>query len=537
MPRVTAKKPHDSAETSPLAAQAASHERIAWRARTIPLLSLLVLSVGLRLPALVNAAGVHSDAAIVGLQAMHMLRGEWSALLHGSSYQTSVDSAIAALFFVPAGPSPLALMLSTLVGHLVLTALAYVTLRRHIGPWGAFVAVLPLVFTPPSVHTYVLHAPRQAALTLAIASWWALDTAPRRRSSLAFAPGAGLATLACFADPYAMVFLPGAAALALLGAFDGGAKTIALTRRVASSALGAAIGLVPLLLLWRVPGAKTGTIGLTAAVLEHNFRLLEDTCLPWALSYQAWSEQGGHWAPWAAPWPVRVIQHLGAILFAGGVAFGGLALFVRDVSWPVRRLGVAGALTCAATIAGFLSSVMVMDHFSTRYLASFVLASPFALAPLIARLHTRRGLLFLAPYLASAALAGWLGFAPWTSGLRIVATNEGTGKDEQALYDELASRGVGAAMADYWVSYRLAFLWKERIVVLPKNLVEDRYAPYQATFARAKRVAYVFDPERSREAYDSIEEQLRARGVTIGHAEWVRVGRLTALVATREDLP
>jgi GT2 family glycosyltransferase len=43
-----------------------------------PYVGLLVLALAFRLPHLVNARGVHSDAAIVGLQAMHMLEGEFS---------------------------------------------------------------------------------------------------------------------------------------------------------------------------------------------------------------------------------------------------------------------------------------------------------------------------------------------------------------------------------------------------------------------------------------------------------------------------
>ena len=194
---------------------------------------------------------------------------------------------------------------------------------------------------------------------------------------------------------------------------------------------------------------------------------------------------------------------------------------------------IAGGVTCAATVAGFLTSVMVMDHFSTRYLAAIVLASPFALAPLVSLLHTRRAALLLAPYLASAALCGWMGFVPWVRGARIVATDDGSARDERALEKELHARGVTAAMADYWVAYRLTFLFEERIVVVPKNLIEDRYAPYLSTFERAETVAYVFDPTRSREDYASIPDQLRDRGVHVASAEWLLVGRLTALVVRR----
>jgi hypothetical protein len=70
-------------------------------------------------------------------------------------------------------------------------------------------------------------------------------------------------------------------------------------------------------------------------------------------------------------------------------------------------------------------------------------------------------------------------------------------------------------------------------VVVPKNLIEDRYPPYASGFDRAKTVAYVFDPERSREDESTIAEQLRARGVAFERGEWVRVGRLVAFVVTR----
>src|ERR1700733_6755172 len=111
------------------------------RARTLLLYAgLILLSVAYRVPALVNAATVDADAAIVGLQARHILHGEWSWFLYGSGYQTSVDSCVAAAFFALLGATSLALMLSTLVGHIVATCLAFATLARHVPRGAAFVA-------------------------------------------------------------------------------------------------------------------------------------------------------------------------------------------------------------------------------------------------------------------------------------------------------------------------------------------------------------------------------------------------------------
>jgi hypothetical protein len=463
-----------------------------------------------------------------------MMKGEVSPLLLGSAYQTSVDSAIAALFFLPTGPGPLALMLSTLTGHVILTLFVYGMLRRYFGPWAALALALPLVFTPPSVHTYVLHPPRQASLTLAFASFWMFDRASSARIELpGFAFGAALASLACFADPYALLFLPVLVVFAFLCALDGGSLRRVVIHRATASAAGFFIGAAPLVWLWRYPDAKHGIVGMNLGILDHNWRLLVDTCLPWALSYQAWTEQGGHWTPYAVPPLGQSIQVLGAILFVGATAFGAILLPMRRIPWEVRRIGFAGAAVCALTIAGFLGSVMVMDLFSTRYLAAIILAAPMAFAPLAWRLREMFLAPLLAPYLLSAAFNGWLGFAPWTSGARIVATPGGTAKDELALERDLSTRGVSYAMADYWVSYRLTFLYAERLIVVPKNLVEDRYAPYKDAFDAATTVAYVFDPERSRESFDSIAAQLRDRGVSFKDGEWIHEGRLTAFVVRR----
>jgi hypothetical protein len=49
------------------------------RATAVTGVLLVLLSFGFRMPALMNARSTNSDAAIVGLQALHILRGEHSA--------------------------------------------------------------------------------------------------------------------------------------------------------------------------------------------------------------------------------------------------------------------------------------------------------------------------------------------------------------------------------------------------------------------------------------------------------------------------
>src|SRR4051794_16074854 len=82
-----------------------------------PLAVLLVVATVHALPALLNPGELHSDAAVVGLQARHLLQGEWSWFLWGSGYQTSTDALVAAVLFRVLHPTPLALMLSAFLGH------------------------------------------------------------------------------------------------------------------------------------------------------------------------------------------------------------------------------------------------------------------------------------------------------------------------------------------------------------------------------------------------------------------------------------
>jgi hypothetical protein len=150
---------------------------------------------------------------------------------------------------------------------------------------------------------------------------------------------------------------------------------------------------------------------------------------------------------------------------------------------------------------------MVMDHFSSRYLAAIVLVAPLCLAPAAAFLGARRMTLALAPYLVSAAVSGWVSFRPY--GLSVHPT---LAADER-LGVALRERDIQYAVADYWASYRLTFAWRENPVLVPTNEVEDRYRPYRERFEAEPTIAYVFDAHRSRERLADVEQKI-ARGET-----------------------
>jgi hypothetical protein len=470
-----------------------------WRAGAIAAL-LVVLSFATRAPALLNAAGTNSDAAIVGLQARHVLHGEWSPLLWGSTYQTSADSSWAALFFAALGPTPLALMLSALVAYVALTLFAFLLLlRRSSSPWRAFVATLPLVFTTACVHSYALYPPRQLSLTIAFAALLVIDRADGAKRPAAWLFGGGLLVmLAWLADPYAVVFLPPATLLAALVVLRARPTFASRAGAGGAFALASLVGAVPLVALWLSPRSRQGVVTMSPSVLGHNARLLWTECLPWAIGTKVYKPlHVMDYVEWHMPVAYAVVAHAGVVFLVAAVVASLLFVLRRSVERPLRHLFVFGAATASLVVVSFLFSLMVMDHFSMRYLAAAVLVLPFVVAPLVERLGASRGALVLAPYLLVAGVGGWFSHGDWTRRGLPVRTAAGRAEDATRLLPELERRHVGAVVADYWAAYRLDLLWREALPVAPLHESQDRHRPYRDALDHARRFAYVFDRGRS----------------------------------------
>jgi hypothetical protein len=491
---------------------------LAWAA-------LVAMSYVYRLPPLLSAHATNSDAAVVGLQAMHLLRGEWSPFLWGSGYQTSADALVAALFFVVLGANAVALMLSSLTLHVMATGLAFETLRRREGPWTSLLLVLPLIFAPSSIHSYALYPPRQLSLTLAMASFWAIHAASKRTGAPArawLAGGAAAYGLAIGADPYPMVLAPAVLGYAIVVAAP------RANERLLPLVTGLLFGLLPFVALRSMRVANAGPLGLSTSVIGHNWALLVRECLPWALSYKVYFARNVmDYAPWDAPLLIRAIQILGAVTAALIVALGIGTIRHQGVPRSTRLLGFFAAACWPIALVAFLLSVMVMDHFSMRYLAVLTFVLPFAAAPAATLIGPKRFAIAFAPHVLASAIGGWVGYGPLVNGL--VPVREST-RDDDALLELLTDRALTVAEADYWTAYRLTFLYREHVVVVPTNPAEDRYAPYRRAFERAARYAYVFDPGRSREDLAEAERKLIEAEASV---ERTSVGKVTVFVVTR----
>ncbi len=406
-------------------------------------------------------------------------------------------------------------MLSALMLHVVLTLLVWLTLRRHVeNKMAALIATLPLVFTTACVHSYALYPPRQLALTMAFAAFFAID----RGTALSLALGGLAAMLAWVADPYAMIFAPGALLLAILVVLRTRDEMRSRARAMGAFFAGVCAGAVVLAALFARPGAQQGVTAMTLGVLGHNAKLLVHECLPWAIGTKVFKPlHVMDYVEWKMPTAYKVFAYAGAASLALSLASAVVATF-RAPS-PLRHLAAVAWLTIALNVASFMTSLMVMDHFSMRYLAASVLVLPFALAPLVERWGARMTLV-LTPYLASALAAGWLSHGDWVRGPLPARTDAGRGVTEARVLDALRERKVEAAIADYWASYRLDFLWREAIPVVPYHEAQDRYPPYRAKLAAAHRVAYIHDRDRSFEDQAQAEREIAATGKVADRFSW-----------------
>jgi hypothetical protein len=491
------------------------------RARGIlPAALLVLLQVLVRIPAYASAGFFHSDAAVVGLQARHILQGEWSWFLWGANYQASFDSLLTAGAFALFGATPGALMVMPLLGHILMLLFAYAVLCRRLEPGLAWILVLGLSWMPAALDSS-LFPPRQWSLTAAMAGVWLLDgAAAARRPWLRHAAAGLLAGLAVYFDLYALQLMVGFCLFAALCAFDPPNGRAAAMRRLAAFAITALIAGLPILHAWDAGDPGSGKVALTLGRVQFNARLLIETCLPRLLGAKLFIPGENLLPdPWDAPLPVQVFLTAGAALFLGGLLSGGVLALRPGVPWPLRRLGALGFVMAASSLGGFLLSIMPWDLWSTRYLAPVTMFAPFALAPVASRLGRVRTALALSPYLVATLASCWLILTPRVHGLLAPVDARSAVREDLQLCDSLRRLGIRHGAAEYWLAYRLAFLCQEDPVVVPLEPQLDHYAPYRRDYLRARVVALIFHPSAPRVKREVIEPQLRKGGSRFSRME------------------
>lgn len=478
------------------AAALAGNRRHRWLVAILPYAGLMALNVLFRVPLLFNAGNVHSDAAIAGLQATHLLLGESSRFLWGVTHQGAFDVWVIAAFFLIGGPTPLMLMLAPFAGHLVLSCVLFALLSRLLSSRAAaFILCLTLVFTPHVVNGIVAYVPRQWSITVALCGAM-LIAWPTRHTPVRLAIGASLAVFSIYLDVICMLWMPALAFLTALICLeqpkDG--RTVAI--RAAAAVAGTLIGVV-LVAALRAGAGWPGTSDFTLHSIGQNWPMLRDVSLPWLLGARVWIPAGNLYPDlWKPPTVIAAFQWLGAASAILLVLASATMAFTTPVRWAVKGLVLFGVTAAATTLGGFLTGGFASDMWSTRYLGPVIWSLPFSLAGLAASVRAGRLMTLLTPYLIVAALGGWLSYGPWVDGARSHFDGRGENRNEVELGNFLRERGYRHGYAPYWLAYRLTFLWGEnpRLAALDA----DRYYPYFQAAERAHRKVFIFHPNEPR---------------------------------------
>ncbi|HEX8036106.1 MAG TPA: hypothetical protein VF510_19775, partial [Ktedonobacterales bacterium] len=196
-------------------------ERMPARAAHGVLAAILALAVVVRVSLLArDVPTLDSDQSVVGLMALHLLRGEWSVFYWGQPYMGSLEAMLVAPFLWLFGASSFVLHLATLCAALAFLVAIYLTgaaiYSRAVGlVAAALLAVGPAFFVVWSVRasggyieTLLLG---QALLLLVLMSSGAKGVGARYAGAIGLVAGVVLWT-----NLLALPYLVGAAALACL---------------------------------------------------------------------------------------------------------------------------------------------------------------------------------------------------------------------------------------------------------------------------------------------------------------------------------
>jgi hypothetical protein len=465
----------------------------------LALLAVLGLGLALRIPELVNAAGLlSSDEAVDALFIRHLVAGRELALhAWAVTYYGIVEGLLALPFAAVLGLTPLAFKLGALAGFVALQLAACRLGRRLYGTSEGIAAALLLAVFSPQLVVWSTVASGGVVLVVA---WGTLtlcrlhtlqrDPSPWRAASLGFMVGFGLYIYELY-----VVYVAALAAWAV--ASFRSARGRWSFRCAAYAAGGLALGLLP-----RAEPLVRGRVGTRnpiyrlagPEVMAANLRLLVHECVPALFGVHT----GG------SPVLAKVV---GPAWPGAGLA-GGLLLAAYAAAWlwgarsALRRPwpNVESLMVLLVPVAAllFVASPNPQSVSSLRYLLPWLSSLPvFAGAALVrvAR-RSRPSAALLALLLVALPTAQVLA---WYRGLHLVDSRLRPVRRPVPLAEVLnwlESHGFQGAYGEYWIAYKATLLAGERFVVAPLD-DWDRYPPYTRSVGQLRRVAYIFrvDPE------------------------------------------
>lgn len=470
-----------------------------------------------------DAVPFNADEAVVALMAKHILAGERPVFFYGQAYMGSLDAWLVALAFVLLGPSVVAIRVVQTALYIGLIATTYLLGRRFLrDEWAARVAALVIALPPILLTLYTTASLGGYGETLLLGNVLLLlghrlahEDRDRLGHWLLFGLLAGLGfwtfglILVYLAPLAAFLLVRGlrrrwrAVLLAGIG-FLGGSSPwwgYVLTHGlVAVEELGGAA----------IAGASPG--GPIENALAHTMNLVLFG-LP-AL------------AGLRPPWSLEAILPL--------LAVPALVIWLRVGVFMVAQLRVRSAWleggwpllvgVCATLIAAFILTPFGADP-SGRYFLPLYAPLALGLGALLSRVHTVR------PGLAWAGLVAVLGYNLAGNAWAVAHNPPGLTTQfdpisqlapnrEGELIDFLLAHGGTRGYSNYWVTFPIAFLSDERVILsaeLPYKADlrytprDNRYVPYIEAVKASPTAVYITTNHPLLDA--RIRERLHALGV------------------------
>jgi 4-amino-4-deoxy-L-arabinose transferase-like glycosyltransferase len=470
------------------------------------LLVVIIALIGRILIIASNSISFHSDEAIVGLMARHILQGERPTFFYGQAYMGSLDAWLIALAFRLFGEGVFAIRIVQSVLYLGIVAASYwfawqISRRLVIAVVAALTLAIPSVlFATYTSATLGGYGEVMLLGTLVLILGYALTHDHRRSAwrwaALGLSAGIGWwtnALIAIYAAPIALLILYdlirsrrqllphlGFILISLIGFLIGSAPWWVYALQT---------DLAPLRFL--LGGAAGDFAGTDVFSLPLNERLIGFFFLGlptlWGMRFP--------WFPTYFGLPIGMLVAFVYILAA--------IQFMRK-----DRLASQGKLLIFVYV-GLFCVVYLASRFSFdptgRYFLPLALPLGIVLGVLIDSLWSHRKVLavftiaLVLSYHALGLIATATTYPGFTTQFNL--DTHIPNDDDAALIAWLDENDLTRGYTNYWVTFRLAFLSREQmqfsaaIPYLPSMIYtpfDERYPPYRHAADSAERIAYIF---------------------------------------------
>lgn len=513
----------------------------------------LALGIGLTLKIILLATesvSFHSDEAVLGLMARHILQGHRPIFFYGQLYMGALDAYLIAASFAIFGQTVLAIRLVQVILYLATLATTYglawrITQNRFAATSAALLFAIPPVMV--SVYTTATLGDYQEILLLNNLIFWIVwDIFGGKKQSGVWWFLAGiLAGLGWWSLALIIVSL---APLTLQGLWHFRRKLP--LKKVAVLLLGFLIGAGP----WVYAVADHGPSAILNAQSRPESQ--EDSLAETDLEGSATQVTRlislllfnlpslfGLKPSWSIDWIAPIIG-IPLVMMYILILWG----FVRRVLARKEPIFVQTALTSMLVGAVALMFTFVMFPSGGDPTGRYILPLYPLLAILVGdwisrqRQQTQKPTPTYRVWLTSGFLMLLLGYNLWGN-IRSMRDNppgltpqfseisDIPNSDDDALIDFLDSISVKRGYTSYWVSYRFAFLTHERILLVPLlpykedlsyGKVDNRYPAYVEEVTQATEVVYVTA------SHPELDRQLRERLIALQiNFDEKQIGRFT----------